>query len=543
MPDNVGTRLIPHTPGRARHLAHRLALIAMTIALSVAIPAASARLPDTETANPNYLATRAYYAQLIAGSTPHIAELTLFANMLPKGGDLHHHYSGAIYVETYLDWVDKEHYCICRAGECRAKPVKRRGKPKSPAMTVRQFQIMAQAPAGDCISAQDTIKDNAFYRELLERWSDKDYDNHFHDQPPPDQQFFDTFGFFGTVSGYSYHEGLQRLKARAVAENVEYIETMLASAPAVDDKQLAEKIDALNADSTDAQIDAALGAYFDFLANSPVEKQKLDDYVKTLETAAAGIDDEHFKIRFQSYVSRNKAPTEIFASLYSAFAATRASRRVVGVNIVGPENGYVAMRDYTLHMKMFRFLKQHFPEVKLALHAGELVLGMVPPEGLQSHVTEAVRIAGANRIGHGVDIAHETNALDLLATLKQRDIAIEINLTSNEFILGVKGDAHPIQIYRQHQVPFVISTDDPGVSRNNLSGEYLLFISRYKPSYDELKRVVYNSIRYAFLSDDDKGAELTELNKRFAAFEERVADLARVTKVSMAATAESAGHY
>jgi adenosine deaminase/adenosine deaminase CECR1 len=156
---------------------------------------------------------------------------------------------------------------------------------------------------------------------------------------------------------------------------------------------------------------------------------------------------------------------------------------------------------------------------------------MVPPEGLKSHITEALQIADADRIGHGVDIAHETNAYELLGMMKKRRIAIEVNLTSNAFILGVKNEAHPVQLYRRHNVPFVISTDDAGVSRNNLSNEYLLYASRYKPSYGELKSVVYNSIRYSFLSENEKRQELLKLDKRFASFEERIAGIARSRRV------------
>jgi adenosine deaminase/adenosine deaminase CECR1 len=495
--------------------------LTVAIAFGIGVPNAGATIAGKQDLNPNYLATNEYYTKLISGDTPSIAELNLFSNMLPKGGDLHHHYSGAIYVETYLDWVDKKNYCICSASECKSKS-------KSDSKKVQQFGIMTQPPAGACISAQ-TVRnaDNkTFYRELLTRWSDKDYENHFHEQPAPDQQFFDTFGFFGPVSSYSYHDGLQALKERAIAENVEYLETMLTSAPATNNQELAANINALNARSDDAQINTALDAYFDFLARSHDAEQRIDDYVETLEAAVTGIDDANFKLRFQSYVSRNNAPAEVFSGLYSAFSAAKKSKLVVGVNIVGPENGYVAMRDYTLHMKMVRFLKQHFPEIKLSLHAGELALGMVPPEGLKSHINEAVQIAGANRIGHGVDIAHETNATELLGKLKTNDIAIEVNLTSNAFILGVRDEAHPLLLYRQHKVPFVISTDDPGVSRNNLSSEYLLFISRYRPSYDELKQVVYNSIRYAFLSNDEKKGEIMQLDNRFAAFEEKIAGIA-----------------
>jgi adenosine deaminase/adenosine deaminase CECR1 len=260
------------------------------------------------------------------------------------------------------------------------------------------------------------------------------------------------------------------------------------------------------------------------MSSDPLSKAEIQKYVSTLEEAAIGIDDANFKLRFQAYVSRNSDPAKVFSGLYSSFSAVKKSKLVVGVNIVGPENGFTAMRDYSLHMKMLRFLKRHFPEVKLALHAGELVLGMVPPEGLKHHINEAVEIAGAARLGHAVDIANETNAYDLLTRMKTSNIAVEINLTSNAFILGVKDEAHPVQLYRKHSVPFVISTDDAGVSRNNLSNEYLLFISRYRPSYSELKTVVYNSIKYAFLNDDEKGSEVRELDRRFADFEDKIAN-------------------
>jgi adenosine deaminase/adenosine deaminase CECR1 len=174
-------------------------------------------------------------------------------------------------------------------------------------------------------------------------------------------------------------------------------------------------------------------------------------------------------------------------------------------------------------MKMFAFLRQHFLDEKLSLHAGELVGGLVPPEDLRYHITEAVMVAGANRIGHGVDIANEANALELLKTLKQRNIAIEVNLSSNDFILGVKNEAHPVLLYKKYGVPFVISSDDAGVSRTDLSGEYLLFISRYKPSYDELKAIVYNSIKYSFLTDTEKSEEMAKLDDKFLNFESLIA--------------------
>ena len=150
---------------------------------------------------------------------------------------------------------------------------------------------------------------------------------------------------------------------------------------------------------------------------------------------------------------------------------------------------------------------------------------MVPPEGLRTHINQAVRIAGASRIGHGIDIPHETNAPDLLSLMARNQIALEVNSTSNKDILGVKSDSHPISIYKRFKVPFVISTDDSGISRNNLSGEYQIYITSYRPSYEELKSTVRNSIRYSFLTDSEKQEELKKLDKRFLDFEARMSSI------------------
>jgi hypothetical protein len=485
--------------------------ICLTFMCLLALNGAQARNKPLPSLQTNLAATRHHYSHLIAGEVPRLAELTLFANLLPKGGDVHHHYSGAMYAETYLDWVEMQNACIYRVTDVVLKIEKFR-------VALKPQELSADQRA-NCITIDAVRQDNGFYRELLQRWSDKDYDNHFHEQVAPDKQFFDTFGYFGAISDHDYHQGLLLLKARAKAENVSYLETMLKGAPTVDNPALDAAFGKLNATSSTQQIDDALADAYRILSSDADTRAKLDAYVSSLEIAASGLEDDDFKLRFQAYVSRNNPPAKVFSSLYTAFAAAQRSKWVVGVNIVGPENGITAMRDYSLHMSMFSLLKRCFPGTKVSLHAGELALGMVPPEGLRSHIGEAVRVAHADRIGHGIDIAHETDAPALLDTMKRHGVAVEVNLSSNAFILGVKNEAHPLMLYARYGVPFVISTDDAGVSRNNLSGEYLLYISRYKPSYDELKRTVYNSIRYAFLSDADKKDELKKLDQRFARFE------------------------
>ena len=58
---------------------------------------------------------------------------------------------------------------------------------------------------------------------------------------------------------------------------------------------------------------------------------------------------------------------------------------------------------------------------------------------------------------------------------------VEINLSSNEGILGVEGDAHPFPVYRSAHVPVALSTDDEGVSRIDLTHEYVRAAHRLRP--------------------------------------------------------------
>ena len=63
-----------------------------------------AEIPATQS---NFAATQTYFNSLIGTTNTPLARLNLFVNQIPKGADLHHHYSGALYAETYLDWVQK----------------------------------------------------------------------------------------------------------------------------------------------------------------------------------------------------------------------------------------------------------------------------------------------------------------------------------------------------------------------------------------------------------------------------------------------------
>ncbi len=93
-------------------------------------------------------------------------------------------------------------------------------------------------------------------------------------------------------------------------------------------------------------------------------RNKVAAFVEEVETANEGVNDERFMMRYQTYATRNKTPSEVFSKLCAAFKAADASDLIVGVNFVGPENGVTAIADYLIHMEMFSYLKRKFPNMQ-----------------------------------------------------------------------------------------------------------------------------------------------------------------------------------
>jgi adenosine deaminase len=81
-------------------------------------------------------------------------------------------------------------------------------------------------------------------------------------------------------------------------------------------------------------------------------------------------------------------------------------------------------------------------------------------------------------------------------------VMVEINLTSNDVILGVHGAEHPLPMYMKHGVPVALSTDDEGVSRIDLTHEYVRAAEDFGLDYPTLKQMARNSLSYSFLPGD-----------------------------------------
>ncbi|MRX70330.1 adenosine deaminase [Flavobacterium resistens] len=435
------------------------------------------------------------------------ALLTAFFQQMPKGGDLHHHFSGSIYAEPLLERAISEDFYL----------------------NVETMAVSKTKPANGNWQTFSSIKNEGkldhYQQQVMQTWSIKDYNGYV----PSDDQFFDSFmKFEPTIQGH-FAEGMLELKKRAIAENVSYIETQLSTIPCnMNVSDLSDFNSKLRQASSQKDEKAVLKLLDDLYKS--LQKKDAKKYAEDFNTNFLAklhkdlkIDDEKFTMRYQNFVLRFMEPIDLFKNLVIAFISSNESKLTAGVNIVSPEHGENSMKDYWLHMVMFKYCHDKFPNVKYTLHAGELTLGLVQPEELTWHINDAIYVAGANRIGHGVDIAYEANSYDLLKYMSKNNIPIEINLASNEFILKVKENRHPFTLYKEFNVPIVISTDDAGILRSNMTEQYVLLAKRYQDvSYAAIKKYVYNSINYSFIQDESVKKQLIkDLDNRFKVFESK----------------------
>ncbi|MDP4291981.1 MAG: adenosine deaminase, partial [Bacteroidota bacterium] len=409
-----------------------------------------------------------------------------------------------------------------------AEPVLKQAIAEDYYLNIQTMAVSRERPAAGPWEQFSTLKNvgqlDKYKQKIFQKWSAKDYN---YVDYPSDKLFFESFDKFWPVAEGHIAEGLLELKNRAIKENLSYLETQLS--PVVFDMKTNDlniyngKLHQLEEMHNEKEVMLVLDTlYNQFIqrgAKGHADKFNAE-FISRMHDSLK-IDDDHFTIRFQNYVLRFMDPVDLFKNLVVNFISADGSPYIAGVNIVSPEDGEVSMRDYWLHMLMFKYCHSRFPNVKYSLHAGELTLGLVPPEELTWHIRSAVYTAGANRIGHGVDLPYEEKCYDLLRYMSSNKIPVEINLSSNEFILKVKDDRHPITLYKQFGVPIIICSDDAGILRTSLTEQYVLLAKRYKDiTYSDIKQFVYNGIIYSFIKDESvKKQLLSDLDNRFKDFE------------------------
>ncbi len=403
---------------------------------------------------------------------------------MPKGADLHVHLSGAVYAESFLRAAGEDGLCIDPKALDFVKP----GATGCGEGQVLASKLLAHTESEAAQGLYDKLVDAFSMRGFVPYASWTGHD-----------QFFASFGHFGGTDKRHVGEWIDEIASRAASQNEQYLELMdtppfgHAAAMAAKlgwDANLKEFRQKL----LDGGLDEEVSAAEEHIASATALRDKIEHCGTAEATPACKV-----KIRFIYQILRGYQPEQVFAQTLLGFETISKDPEFVGINFVQPEDGHLSMTNYTLEMQMLDYLHSVYPSVHISLHAGELAPGMVPPEGLRFHIRQAVELGHAERIGHGVDVMYEDDAAGLLKELAAKHVMVEINLTSNDGILGVKGPDHPLPFYRRAQVPVALSTDDEGVSRIDLTHEYVRAAQEFDLNYADLKQMARTGMEHNFL--------------------------------------------
>ena len=403
-------------------------------------------------------------------------ELRSFLRAMPKGADLHYHLIGGAYAENLIRSGADEGACIDISTLAATPP---------PCDSDRGLHPISNA-----------LRDADLNRKIVDAWSMRGFvaDAGFtgHDQ------FFKTFGRF--VNAVDPGALVGEVSNRAAGQHLAYMEVMI--------ELQAQAIHQMTSNLTwTDDFDAMLNTLSSLGIERIVENATHDlDRIERKKTRILKCEEKdpepgcNTEVRYLMTTTRTETPAFVFAQTVFGFMLAKTDSRVLGINFVAPEDDPIALADYSLHMRILKYLESKMPDVNVALHAGELTLGLVTPEQLRSHIREAVTTGGARRIGHGVDVMYEDRPYELLHMLADRHIAVEIALTSSRLILGVAGKQHPFPVYRHFGVPLVIATDDEGVSRTDMTNELVTAVTTYGLGYSDVISLQRNSLEYSFLS-------------------------------------------
>jgi adenosine deaminase len=390
--------------------------------------------------------TESAISQLFTKIQTNPQQLSTFLYAMPKGGELHDHLGGAGMAENMMMYAADDHLCVNR--------------------DTFGVSVDPTCPAENQLA--NVMKNTNTYNAIINAWSMRQFDSA---KESAHDHCFAAFGKFSPIVSPHSGEILAEMAERADVQNEHYLEVMIT--PDDNASGLFGKTIGWNPDFETMHQALLQPAFYTIIngiskrldAIEATSQQALHCKTSNASPACA------VTVRYLYQVYREQAPEQVFAQLLAGFELANKDPRVVGINMVQAENGDIAMRDYHLHMKMVGFLHEIYPNVHISLHAGESGPGVAPKEALRFHIWEAIDIAHAERIGHGLDVNYEDNAASLYAEMAKKHILVETT-PSTELILGFESTELPFSQYLQRHVSVAISTDDEGVFRTNMTEQF-----------------------------------------------------------------------
>lgn len=153
---------------------------------------------------------------------------------------------------------------------------------------------------------------------------------------------------------------------------------------------------------------------------------------------------------------------------------------------------------------------EHNVNMPFYFHAGESL-------SLDNRNINDALALDSRRIGHGLNLVFFPEDFQ---KVKQLEVLIEINPWSNkilEYVTDLRN--HPARIFLANDLICSISSDDPGVfGYTGLNYDYWIAIMAWELDLSQIKKLIFDSIKYSSLTKTQKGKSLIKLETDWSVF-------------------------
>ncbi len=220
---------------------------------------------------------------------------------------------------------------------------------------------------------------------------------------------------------------------------------------------------------------------------------------KVIESVIEGarMGEKHFNIKIGIIICGIRHTTPADTLKVAELAVAYKNRGVVGFDLAGAEKDFPA-KD---HLKAFYLIINN--NINTTAHAGEAY-------GTES-IDQAIHYLNANRIGHGTRLREDG---DLLNYVNDHRIPLEMCITSNVQTKAVSSvEDHPLKFYFDLGLRVTLNTDNRLISAVNLTDEYMLAIEKLGFSANDIKYLILNGFKSAFLPFQEKIKIIKQVTK------------------------------
>ena len=168
--------------------------------------------------------------------------------------------------------------------------------------------------------------------------------------------------------------------------------------------------------------------------------------------------------------------------------AIRHRDHILGMDLADAED------VYPIHVFTAPILKAKDAGLRVTIHSGENTPA--------SAVVETIRAVHPDRIGHGIHIIEDSDAVEFV---KEQGVTLEVNPWSNYLTNSVRAiEEHPLKKLFDLGVRVTINSDDPEVLETNLNNEYRIAHEILGMSLEEIMTCNRYACEASFLPEEVK---------------------------------------